>query len=74
MSIPEGTKLYIEVVEGRELVAMDDDGFSDPYVIVNYGSKTKRTKVLRSTLNPKWRIGSQSEKFKLSELAFHTAY
>eukprot|EP01122_Echinamoeba_exundans_P010444 TRINITY_DN3914_c0_g3_i1.p1 TRINITY_DN3914_c0_g3~~TRINITY_DN3914_c0_g3_i1.p1 ORF type:complete len:778 (+),score=208.17 TRINITY_DN3914_c0_g3_i1:126-2459(+) len=54
----------IEVIEGRELVAMDSTGTSDPYVIVTVGGKEKRTKVIRFTLNPKWRIGSAGEKFK----------
>jgi hypothetical protein len=53
------------VIEGRELVAMDSTGTSDPYVIVSVGGKEKRTKVIRFTLNPKWRIGSAGEKFKL---------
>lgn len=54
----------VEVIEGRELVAMDSTGTSDPYVIVSVGGKEKRTKVIRFTLNPKWRIGSAGEKFK----------
>lgn len=44
---------------------MDDDGFSDPYIIVTLGNKVKKTRIIRTTLNPKWRIGSQTEKFKL---------
>jgi phosphatidylserine decarboxylase len=58
------TRLYA-VVEGRNLVAMDSTGTSDPYVIVTVGAKEKRTKIVRMTLAPKWTIGSQAEKFKL---------
>lgn len=57
--------LLVSVIEGRDLVAMDSTGTSDPYVIVTVGGKEKRTKVIRFTLNPKWRIGSAGEKFKL---------
>jgi hypothetical protein len=53
--------LKIEVVEGRDLVAMDSDGTSDPFVVCVVGNKQKKTKTIKNTLNPKWRIGSQSE-------------
>lgn len=44
---------------------MDSTGTSDPYVIVSVGGKEKKTKVIRTTLAPKWKIGSTSEKFSL---------
>ncbi|KAL8141838.1 hypothetical protein V2J09_014870 [Rumex salicifolius] len=47
---------WIEVVlvEGKDLVAADLRGTSDPYVKVQYGSIKKRTKVIHRTLNPQW--------------------
>jgi Ca2+-dependent lipid-binding protein len=44
--------LTVEVVEGSDLIAMDDDGTSDPYVIVLVGKEKFRTKIIRDTLNP----------------------
>jgi serine/threonine protein kinase len=60
----DGTKLYVEVVEARNLVPMDTEGAANPYIVVTLGSYKKKTRVIRTTLNPKWRIGSEAEKFK----------
>jgi len=60
----DGTKLYVEVVEARSLVPMDSEGAANPYIVVTLGSYKKKTRVIRTTLNPKWRIGSEAEKFK----------
>ncbi|KAG8374807.1 hypothetical protein BUALT_Bualt10G0034000 [Buddleja alternifolia] len=47
---------WIEVVliEGRDLIAADLRGTSDPYVRVHYGNLKRSTKVMHKTLNPKW--------------------
>ncbi|KAI9088049.1 hypothetical protein K1719_030026 [Acacia pycnantha] len=42
------------LIEGRDLVAADLRGTSDPYVRVHYGNLKKKTKVIPRTLNPKW--------------------
>lgn len=47
------------------MVALEADGVSHPYIVVTIGSYKKKTRVIRTTLNPKWRIGSEAEKFKL---------
>ena len=52
-------------MEGRDLVAMDSVGTSDPFVVCIVGNKQKKTKTIKNTLNPKWRIGSQSEVMSL---------
>jgi hypothetical protein len=57
--------LFAIVVEARNLVSMDAEGFANPYIVVTLGKTTKKTRVIRTTLNPKWRIGSEAEKFKL---------
>ncbi|KAL8124130.1 uncharacterized protein LOC141717975 [Apium graveolens] len=44
----------ISLIEGRDLVAADIRGTSDPYVRLQYGNVTRKTKVLYKTLNPKW--------------------
>ncbi|ESW24745.1 hypothetical protein PHAVU_004G156400 [Phaseolus vulgaris] len=46
--------IELVLIEGRDLVAADLRGTSDPYVRVHYGSFKKRTKVIYRTLNPQW--------------------
>ncbi|CAI9113565.1 OLC1v1014190C1 [Oldenlandia corymbosa var. corymbosa] len=59
----EGSKGYgssangwieLVVIEGRDLVAADLRGTSDPYVRIHYGSLKRKTKIMYKTLNPKW--------------------
>jgi len=65
--------LTVEVVEGRDLIAMDDDGTSDPYVIVLVGKEKFRTKIIRDTLNPCWDIGSVPELFTFRSKHFDSS-
>ncbi|ESO10061.1 hypothetical protein HELRODRAFT_97320 [Helobdella robusta] len=44
----------IVLVEGRQLIAMDDNGFSDPYVKFQLGNEKFKSKCKLKTLNPKW--------------------
>ncbi|CAJ2636985.1 unnamed protein product [Trifolium pratense] len=46
--------IELVLIEGRDLVAADLRGTSDPYVRVHYGNFKKRTKVIYKTLNPQW--------------------
>ncbi|KAJ1282797.1 hypothetical protein BS78_03G079300 [Paspalum vaginatum] len=46
--------IELVIIEGRDLVAADLRGTSDPYVRVQYGNKKKRTKVIYKTLSPQW--------------------
>ncbi|XP_031259322.1 extended synaptotagmin-1 [Pistacia vera] len=46
--------IELVIVEGRDLIAADLRGTSDPYVRVQYGDLKKRTKVIDRTLNPQW--------------------
>ncbi|XP_054816971.1 synaptotagmin-5-like [Prosopis cineraria] len=46
--------IELVLIEGRDLIAADLRGTSDPYVRVQYGNLRKRTKVIPRTLNPKW--------------------
>jgi ankyrin repeat protein/tRNA A-37 threonylcarbamoyl transferase component Bud32 len=60
--------LKIEVIEGRDLLSVASDGTCDPYVVCIVGNKQKKTRVIKNTLNPKWRIGSQSETFTFKKV------
>ena len=42
------------MLEGRRLHASDDNGFSDPYCKVTLGTATKKTAIIKKTLNPNW--------------------
>ncbi|KAH9520453.1 Multiple C2 and transmembrane domain-containing protein 1 [Bulinus truncatus] len=44
----------IILVEGSNLVSMDDNGLSDPYVKFKLGTEKYRSKVKPKTLNPSW--------------------
>ncbi|KAH7549335.1 hypothetical protein JRO89_XS13G0016000 [Xanthoceras sorbifolium] len=46
--------IELVLVEGKDLVAADLRGTSDPYVRVQYGNLKKRTKVVYKTLSPQW--------------------
>ncbi|CAF1648398.1 unnamed protein product, partial [Adineta ricciae] len=64
-------KLLINIIEARNLIPMDPNGLSDPYVKIKFiatssdGNKKQstgkyKTKTMRATLNPQW-----SEKFSI---------
>ena len=44
--------LSIDLLEGRDLVAMDRNGLSDPYVVIDIGEHKKRRKIIYKTLDP----------------------
>ncbi|KAJ9550563.1 hypothetical protein OSB04_014608 [Centaurea solstitialis] len=49
-----GGLIELVVIEGRDLIAADIRGTSDPYVRVHYGNLKRRTKVMYKTLTPQW--------------------
>ncbi|XP_048500476.1 uncharacterized protein LOC104893574 isoform X2 [Beta vulgaris subsp. vulgaris] len=46
--------IELVLIEAKDLVGADFRGTSDPYVKVQYGNETRRTKVVYRTLDPIW--------------------
>ena len=46
--------LMITVVSGQDLMAADRNGLSDPYVTIDVGGVTRRSRVMYKTLSPDW--------------------
>uniref|UniRef100_A0AAR2K0W1 C2 domain-containing protein n=1 Tax=Pygocentrus nattereri TaxID=42514 RepID=A0AAR2K0W1_PYGNA len=45
----------ISLIEGRDLIPMDQNGLSDPYVKFKLGNEKYKSKTMSKTLNPQWR-------------------
>eukprot|EP00636_Phaeomonas_parva_P008758 CAMPEP_0118854398 /NCGR_PEP_ID=MMETSP1163-20130328/2602_1 /TAXON_ID=124430 /ORGANISM="Phaeomonas parva, Strain CCMP2877" /LENGTH=416 /DNA_ID=CAMNT_0006787113 /DNA_START=213 /DNA_END=1463 /DNA_ORIENTATION=+ len=48
------SKLFVNIMEARNLKASDVGGSSDPFVVVKVGDKMLQTSVQRRSLNPVW--------------------
>ncbi|XP_051968230.1 myoferlin isoform X1 [Xyrauchen texanus] len=46
--------LRVYVYQARNLIALDTDSFSDPYVHVSYLHQSQTSETIKSTLNPTW--------------------
>eukprot|EP01080_Neovahlkampfia_damariscottae_P007112 gene7112-11275_t len=46
--------LGITIIEGANLIPINKNGYSDPYVIIKSGSNKIKSKTLTKTLNPQW--------------------
>ena len=58
-----GGSLTVTVIKGRNLTPMDNGVSSDPYVVVQVGSQTKKTWPKLKTLNPEW---NEKMEFRIS--------
>ncbi|XP_065909319.1 multiple C2 and transmembrane domain-containing protein 1-like [Dysidea avara] len=52
--------LMVTLLRGKSLLAMDDNGFSDPYCKFKLGAQKYKSKVMHKTLDPEWK-----ERFEL---------
>jgi C2 domain/EF-hand domain pair len=53
-NIMKGSVLTVSVIEAKDLVPMDANGFSDPYVILECENQKVQSKYIPKTLNPIW--------------------
>ncbi|CAL5442242.1 unnamed protein product [Camellia sinensis] len=58
-----GRKIYVTVVEGKDLMIKDKFGKSEPYVSLQYGKALQRTRSASHTSNPVW-----NHKFEFDEI------
>ncbi|KAE9467101.1 hypothetical protein C3L33_00987, partial [Rhododendron williamsianum] len=58
-----GRKIYITIVEGKDLMVKDKFGKSEPYVKLQYGKVIQRTRSVPNTTNPLW-----NQKFEFHEI------
>ncbi|GAA5867646.1 hypothetical protein JCM3774_001544 [Rhodotorula dairenensis] len=56
---PLGT-LVVQVHAGRDLIAKDKNGLSDPYLVIRYGPFRTTSPTASKTLNPVWVTGGES--------------
>ena len=52
--ITAGDNLFLHLQGGRNLVARDVTGSSDPYVVIQLGNKKLKSKTIQQTLFPRW--------------------
>ncbi|CAM0910069.1 unnamed protein product [Alopecurus aequalis] len=71
---PPPMKLLVRVVEARGLIAVNLNGFSDPYVKLQLGKRRAKTAVVKKCLSPVWDeefsflVGDATEELVLSVL------
>lgn len=58
-----GRKIYVTVVEGKNIVVKDRLGKSDPFVKLQYGKAIQRTRTVPHTSDPTW-----NQKFEFDEI------
>jgi Ca2+-dependent lipid-binding protein len=54
LSTSEEGSIKIQVLEARNLAPTNAQGTSNPYVVLKYGKKEKKTQIKGNTLNPQW--------------------
>jgi hypothetical protein len=47
-------KIFVKVIQAKNLTPKDANGYSDPYVKVTLGASTVRTTTRKKNLNPEW--------------------
>ncbi|KAL9373291.1 hypothetical protein Peur_032911 [Populus x canadensis] len=60
-----GLRLFVRVIEARNLPPTDPNGLSDPYAKLRLGKQKCKTKVVKKNLNPSW---EEEFSFKVEDL------
>jgi hypothetical protein len=65
------TDILVRIVSAANLAAGDDNGLSDPYVVLVAGKAKKKTKTIKKTLNPEWHASFIVDMGDLESFDFH---
>eukprot|EP00012_Vannella_robusta_P011369 CAMPEP_0206203394 /NCGR_PEP_ID=MMETSP0166-20121206/12816_1 /ASSEMBLY_ACC=CAM_ASM_000260 /TAXON_ID=95228 /ORGANISM="Vannella robusta, Strain DIVA3 518/3/11/1/6" /LENGTH=277 /DNA_ID=CAMNT_0053622649 /DNA_START=172 /DNA_END=1005 /DNA_ORIENTATION=- len=72
--LPDCPKSFTVVVHsGSNLMPADDDGKSDPFVVLEYDGDKKKTDFCKNTLNPEWDKKNEFT-FKVRDCSVYTLY
>jgi hypothetical protein len=65
--------LNIVLIEGSNLLSMDDNGLSDPYVKFRLENERYKSKIVRRTLNPRYLEQFQFYIYDMNKTVLHVA-
>jgi hypothetical protein len=53
-AVEEGEEMVVWLVSGRSLIPRDDNGYSDPFVVLTLGDQKHKSSVVKKNLNPQY--------------------
>ncbi len=64
-----GKFIRVKVVEAKDLISMDSNGFSDPFCVVTFNEEkknSKTTEIVYKSLNPVWNPNTNEFTFRVN--------
>lgn len=66
--------LKAHIIKAVDLPAMDSNGFSDPFVVIEVGNRHMRSHTVKRSLNPEWDVTLECEVKDIFECAYVYVY